>query len=988
MQTATAAFATAVSRGEVTWAPRRVKTDWALDGYGGADTIDDLSGQIGSPVAVDHGLDDGLPDEVSFVAGLGVSEATIPLRYGRSGLNAAQYLSPWRTDSPVYTYPRDVAPVTVEVGVITSAGPEYVTVFTGQMAGTPVRGREGAVEAISSSRLALSKLVQPPAVWGYLEGANASWPITYAMHASGVYPSPPTLDGCRLHATMHGSAHPNIPNDSSAYTQIGAVDGTGVTTDPVFCDGPYVLGFEAACGASRVTDLRWQGVRFADGTDMLSQAGNIGRVEAYIRGDAFDLAYSSAPATSAFLLKVANGLSATTGWVKVGITPDRKLAVVLNDPGSALTYFYASTNVLPSDGEWHACGWAWNYTGNTMYTYLDGTLRSTTGSPAFSAAGLPAVEDLRVVDDPGAPFLESLLPVAELQVTSGAQANPAVNGYWMDSATWDQGAVVVPSLLELAAIAETAPREAWELIGSYAQSELAMLRTSEVDQVLYYPPRWWSRDAQQTATDTLSTAVNVGDLTITYDFTKIRNSARVSYTDTEIPVALTVVARIDDTFTLAPAETRVVRLLPSGPIVWAQQQSAATGLDETTDSYPTFMNFFVAYNMNDSSVHATSAEISITVTSWTPGEVVVTIANLTGLYWVFSSTKNWPVVGVVGKQLRQQASSVTVTDDGSVAVRGERSLPISLPAVQTAVDAARVGQYLVDDLGYPVAQIEQARVFGDPRRQPGDRVTFADAANTGADGDWRLHNIAHEIDSPGYTQTVTLRRTRDTGYWLADILVGVGTVAVGNNAAVSPALPAGVAAGDLMLVYAGMNDSSGVSTVVAPSGWSVLVAKDYTAILYRYYQAGDAAPTVAWSSYPGAGCTTMAQVVALRGVTATVHASATQTNASAQNVAYPALTVTADQQVVLVCGFKKDDCTSVATPTGFTLVGAETTTTGNDATLAWYLAEQGDAANIAAGSLVVTGGGSNVSRSIVVALGLADGNGAVWDGDTVWADEE
>src|SRR5687767_7142387 len=125
MQDASEEFEAAVATHR-TWVPPRLRTDWDGTGYGGDGTIDDLSHQMASTWEVDHSLDDGYPDSVTFVSGVSVPELSTEL-VGRpdpdtgAPITAPAYWSPLRTDSPVYGYDRDIPPVTFDVGLVTEA---------------------------------------------------------------------------------------------------------------------------------------------------------------------------------------------------------------------------------------------------------------------------------------------------------------------------------------------------------------------------------------------------------------------------------------------------------------------------------------------------------------------------------------------------------------------------------------------------------------------------------------------------------------------------------------------------------------------------------------------------------------------------------------------------------------------------------------------------------------------------------------------------
>lgn len=168
--------------------------------------------------------------------------------------------------------------------------------------------------------------------------------------------------------------------------------------------------------------------------------------------------------------------------------------------------------------------------------------------------------------------------------------------------------------------------------------------------------------------------------------------------------------------------------------------------------------------------------------------------------------------------------------------------------------------------------------------------------------------------------------------------VGDGAGAAANNASVSPALPSGLADGDLMVAV--WQIRSGVATVSA-SGWSAATyyrntAQVSLAILTRTYVSGDTAPTLS----PSGGSlnnTVTANVFALRGTvgvtaTGTVYSSdvgLTQDIGPITGVTSPA------GGAVVVLGGKADNWTSVATLTGdsltWTTTGSMFSTLGDDA---------------------------------------------------------
>lgn len=212
---------------------------------------------------------------------------------------------------------------------------------------------------------------------------------------------------------------------------------------------------------------------------------------------------------------------------------------------------------------------------------------------------------------------------------------------------------------------------------------------------------------------------------------------------------------------------------------------------------------------------------------------------------------------------------------------------------------------------------------------------------------------------------------------VADLLVtfgAVGTVTHGNNANVTPGAPAGVVAGNLLLIFAAIRNI-GAGTINVPTGWVRLPlfgATENVALLGRIAQAnGEAMPLVTFSGGV-ANADTSAQCARFGGTFYDV-ANLPVTwgrsgSLSSQDIAYPATRVPYANSLVLYVGWKSDDWTSVATIAGATEIGEPSTTTGDDQGIVWDYLIQTTAADIAGGSFVVTGGATAVTIGGVIVL--------------------
>lgn len=219
--------------------------------------------------------------------------------------------------------------------------------------------------------------------------------------------------------------------------------------------------------------------------------------------------------------------------------------------------------------------------------------------------------------------------------------------------------------------------------------------------------------------------------------------------------------------------------------------------------------------------------------------------------------------------------------------------------------------------------------------------------------------------------------------------VGIGAASSANNASLTPALPTGLANGDLLLCFASIRNS-GTGTVDTPEGWLPLLTSGNCTVLGRYYSDGDyiyngvtfaavSAPTVTFTGGV-AGATTIAQIAAFRGthkeLGAVLDNSTSQLNASAANVAFPGLVGSTDNVTTVLWGWKQDAWTSVATLSGqfFTEISDTSITTGDDASHDIQYREGGGTnfKTFTTTSMVVTGGINAISRAIILMIAPAE----------------
>lgn len=215
--------------------------------------------------------------------------------------------------------------------------------------------------------------------------------------------------------------------------------------------------------------------------------------------------------------------------------------------------------------------------------------------------------------------------------------------------------------------------------------------------------------------------------------------------------------------------------------------------------------------------------------------------------------------------------------------------------------------------------------------------------------------------------------------------VAHGAAATGNNTPLTPALPAGIAVGDLKVLAAAIRSAPTTGQITTPAGWTPVARTPSGFNLFtRIHQAGDVAPTVTFTG-GAAGDDTLAEIAAFRTVGSSTLNVALSTTVATQNVPYPA-TAPATDGMVLLTTWKQDDNTSVATPAGFTALDNINSTAGNDASLAWFYRVGVLAGTvIPSGSVVVTGGTAAVSIAHMTAISSSVETATVTPGQTaIW----
>jgi hypothetical protein len=707
----------------------------------------------GGQISVGLSLDDGMPSEVTNTQNIGVNEATGDL-LGPIGISPDIYFSTFRSDMPYADLPRDVAGVTITAQVLGANGLRSVRAFTGRMADIPLDDQSAKLEAISASRLALSAPVQPPAVHGFYEGREATWLIGYALFASGLYVAPRPIDGCRLYLPLNGTTHPYIPA-----TNYGAAGLTGMFYSavnnaafraPNWIDGPFTAAPDLCINATDTRTLRdgpgvFYTAGFAPGADFLSQAGYRGRIEAWVKLDSAAITGSKSPGQSAlFRIRLRN--PGTTRYASLEISPTRKLQATMADGTNSALYVWGD---LPSDEAWHfiALSWEVGPSGPLVKVTFD---NSSFFYGGLTYANLPATDDLERVE------FDICLPTVEVRLTSGSLAFKASMA---NQIIFTPDVVMRRSILSLEAIAEPAPREAFELLSSLAQGELAQIGFDASDRFQYLPLPYWAEPEQQLVVEALSTDTNLGKrFRPTSDVHKIYNQITLQYSQTYV----------NETWVTGFQSSQLIRLDPgvsidlvapmSTPIVEVRGLTfsvlSGSALAATPPSVTNAINYITLNTAQDGTgSYAASTDARASVISWNPGAVTIRITNNSTNIYFLSNNVSIPPLGLGVKQAVSLEAYVQASNTASIARRNVRNLSVTLSMVQRGDNALTIAQTLASFLSKARTALT-SDVWADFRRKPGSLVLVQDIDGTGINTTFRLTGITTSQDGANVQQAI------------------------------------------------------------------------------------------------------------------------------------------------------------------------------------------------------------------------------------------
>lgn len=717
-------------------------------------------------ISTSMSLDDGYPQGASDTSSSGVADMTADLG-SPVGTQDRVYWSTFRADQPYGDIPRDIAGVGVSSGLVTADGIRTARLFTGQMADTPVNGRQVQLKGISRNRLRMTEPIQPPAINGPYEGCEGTWPVSYALFKSRVYVAPPPLPGCRMYIPFHGSTHPMIPSTNGLSWPYGvnkySTPSTSQWARPTFVDGPFLSGLYCSMkpGDTRTWQTNVDTAVFESGDDFWSQRSAKGRIEFWVRGDPTDL-FGSENSTETIMGLVQLTQNDQGRYVMVGIgCPDRRPYFQVKD---GVNTAIIKADPIPSDGQWHFIGASWNLSvSGQNFRLVRDTQLVTSNFGSMANANLPAtdtVDRLRV---------RSYLPISELRITSGA-FGPNAQASWVKDLPFNPQAIMRRSDVQLEGLAETDMTEAYSYVNAFAQADLAQTGYNEFDQFVYLPPRYWAEPEQQVEIEVFSPDTNLDpDFTPQRAVNRVYNKITVQFKSSTVQQGMTKVYESSETMIIRAHDTVTVVLPTVAPVIqlrdyaWAVRDGAThTGLG--IDPY-NYVNYVTANTAQDGTgTYASLATLIINVISWDPGSITIQMSNLSNTDFYLANNVNLPVIGMGGKILQVNDDSVVAENTYSVVQRNVRTLPVNAPVLQSRDDALSLARELASRLGQPRIQFT-AKVFANPTRTPGRLVRVQDLDATGINTPFRILSVTTAQEGHKIDQTVTAQDSLPVLVW-------------------------------------------------------------------------------------------------------------------------------------------------------------------------------------------------------------------------------
>ena len=730
--------------------------------------------------------------------------------YERPVMTAKQWWSQFNGNSPIATYSRDVPDVSASLRTITTSGGVDTQVFKGQMQGTPISGDEVTLNAVSKARIRMNRTIQLPVVSALREGLNLDWVVTYLMARGGSFVGPAPTKYTRYWNPLYGSihAHWGTWRDYNAAYFYDTVNPTLLFGHkyPQPVAGKFLTGMDAYQNASKTVWLslgarsmhlfptaEFPHLYDSGGTgpvmaDWMSLSNSRGRLSFWVRGDGLtdNPAYLPAGNNYGFQFNVrANDRYGTfLGYVSCTLNPSNRQPTISmgNDSHGYGSVLLGSFFALPTDGQWHHIGFAWDFAAGQYLYQMDGQ-KLTNVSTFFATNGwndtsqlYPTDAQLRANGGTTAFTFNTHMPTSDVIIDSG---NPTLirdnfdDCYPLPTMPNAMNATMRPTNIVMQGMATEEPANVWDTFAEIARNALAMYRANETDALEFLPPTYFGETAQMTPVTVQDTSTNSAALEAVADPSMIRNVVTLKFQDTRLDTKPQPVAQYLTAVTIPPGTTLLTLPLdvPAVEIHGASNYASAEyNIVNLTSAQITgtkpVSHYITANNAADGSgVVLNENYVKASFDSTSAQSVVLRIINYTGkTVYLVNGADQVPFISILGYGFRQADGYTTNRDDASVQIRTERSLDADFNWIQDRETATETAGQLTNILARPRPQVAIVCV-ADPRRKPGQLVTIQDASGTMVSGTWRILTVQHNVDGASYLQGIVAVQVLPAAVW-------------------------------------------------------------------------------------------------------------------------------------------------------------------------------------------------------------------------------
>lgn len=715
----------------------RLTVDWDRDGTY-SNPLSDLSSVVDA-VTVERQITSDLPAECTLIEGYTSASLTAALSGTRPGdpRDVARMVSPYRPDSPLAGVDRVDAPITLDLGLTTSAGPRWVRQFTGTTRALRLSAAECSVtlDALDPAERLRAAVTLPvwadsertfrnSTVWPYRNRTNTQWIVDYVLRRNGIHMSPPLRPGTIWAMTGHGGLAPDVGYD--AFLILGRKSGGDAV--PEFIPGRYGL---AVNGGPQLYMLV-RGTTAGTGFNL----GSYGHLfEFHVRAGASNTFHPNADGS--LLAASTNDVKKTGATVELLITTTGRLQAKLwTNP--TITPVLRATITGPQitgPAAWHSVGfWMFYNSIDRQVTYrwhLDGaqTAEATVAADLGSPSG-----------QRGEVYAQSSLPIQCLSISEVFALPPDWGAPHVSEADLDEG------LNWVTALPDVVGADSWEVIKEAVAAEYGLASFGEHGRFTF---RARTRPLGGPVKN-ITADLDLADLSPSIALDSVRNE--ITYTTTarlERARATVYTARTVDELDCPPGYTVHTLLLSTRCGIYtsllrvpkANWGSGVTG----------------GYAVVNASTGADVTNVSVEITATdTQDRVNLSVYN-PNAFTVRFAAGDQPAFTVAGRPIADDEPITTMTTNPDSADRYGRRV-LQLPDNryrQHPAPARAVAESLLTDLAEPVALLADVPVVGDPRVQLADVVTVHDP---------------HGLGGPITAAVIGSRRTLSTDEGLADVL--------------------------------------------------------------------------------------------------------------------------------------------------------------------------------------------------------------------------